>query len=666
MFKIFKSKKKSKKDKEALTNQQQQQQTQSQENPTNKSISNGVGDNKENHQSPKHDSQKSLKSPTHHPSVLHNINDNITGVTSTPLPKAAAAAIETHLSVDVQCSQEDILAATHSCQPSPSVFTDSCCHHTDYNSPAHMRQQQLNVQRESQMSSALSGADLNRILTSGYLTGDDDLGYLRRGVDLKSPKSPHFHRPSNFSYRNQPIYSSCSSSKSSSKKGTLASQLLSSSTVVVKKVRHSRSNSPNSEEAIRLSKYSGGYIPDPATPKKIESLDWPSPPYAAAVPELRTRSRSSSNRNREESPSPSSLASSRAAHRKLFDNEHDDYLMRFKRYRSQGDSAIEDEEVSVEELIQRDPKLKREFEELVKLENKSGIARLLSHDLKKRDRKCLTKDFSIDPWKASRVPNADYELPIKTRFDSPVNASPSRVLLTTRSSNLSRCSYDEGLAMSSQLTGHTSTPLTNTATAISNSSTSTAVVPQSDGLLQTLHVQQQKQKSSTLATSKPPASNIVYNMAVPRPGYGLSTPKSVTLPNSSRYTGLSTHRSIDFDSSGIAAGSSYSSQNTASGMTDEKRKILTQSTYNNYSLISHTDHGTRSTPNLLGIPKIYSYNELKLGYKKKLPADVDRQRLERHLASNDLMKLFGVMTVEQFYEMPEWKRVDLKKRARLF
>lgn len=36
--------------------------------------------------------------------------------------------------------------------------------------------------------------------------------------------------------------------------------------------------------------------PDPQTPRKIESLDWPAPPYPAAVPELRARSRSSSNR----------------------------------------------------------------------------------------------------------------------------------------------------------------------------------------------------------------------------------------------------------------------------------------------------------------------------------------------------------------------------------
>lgn len=52
----------------------------------------------------------------------------------------------------------------------------------------------------------------------------------------------------------------------------------------------------DNEEPIRLSKLPGGYVPDPQTPCKIDTLDWPAPPYPAAVPELRARSRSSSNR----------------------------------------------------------------------------------------------------------------------------------------------------------------------------------------------------------------------------------------------------------------------------------------------------------------------------------------------------------------------------------
>ncbi len=54
------------------------------------------------------------------------------------------------------------------------------------------------------MSSTISGSDLHRFINSGYLNGDS---YLSRGVELKTPKSPHFHRPPNFSYsRNTPNY----------------------------------------------------------------------------------------------------------------------------------------------------------------------------------------------------------------------------------------------------------------------------------------------------------------------------------------------------------------------------------------------------------------------------------------------------------------------------
>jgi len=73
------------------------------------------------------------------------------------------------------------------------------------------------------------------------------------------------------------------------------------------------------EEPIRLSKYSGGYAPDPQTPHKIEGLDWPAPPLPAAVPELRTRSRSSSNRR-----APSTVHSVNGDHQHQDGNDSSD------------------------------------------------------------------------------------------------------------------------------------------------------------------------------------------------------------------------------------------------------------------------------------------------------------------------------------------------------
>lgn len=147
-------------------------------------------------------------------------------------------------------------------------------------------------------------------------------------------------------------------------------------------------------------------------------------------------------------------------------------------------------------------------------------------------------------------------------------------------------------------------------------------------------------------------------MAVPRPGYGLTSPnKSITLPNSARYVGLSTLRSCDFESPYYQSRDVYSpvSVNAA-----DKINVYNVRQHN-YATIC------KSTPNLIGEPKILPYSDLKRNREKKvvLPADVDRERLERHLSPDEFQKIFS-MNFEQFYNLPEWQRVTLKKRAKLF
>ncbi|XP_036407304.1 actin-binding LIM protein 2 isoform X9 [Megalops cyprinoides] len=65
--------------------------------------------------------------------------------------------------------------------------------------------------------------------------------------------------------------------------------------------------------------------------------------------------------------------------------------------------------------------------------------------------------------------------------------------------------------------------------------------------------------------------------------------------------------------------------------------------------------------------KVYPYDVLAVTHRVrvKLPRDVDRTRLERHLSPEDFQQIFG-MTIEQFDRLALWKRNDLKKRARLF
>ncbi|XP_067117329.1 LOW QUALITY PROTEIN: actin-binding LIM protein 2 [Osmerus mordax] len=65
--------------------------------------------------------------------------------------------------------------------------------------------------------------------------------------------------------------------------------------------------------------------------------------------------------------------------------------------------------------------------------------------------------------------------------------------------------------------------------------------------------------------------------------------------------------------------------------------------------------------------KIYPYEVLAVTHRVriKLPRDVDRTRLERHLSPEDFRRVFG-MTLEQFDRLALWKKNDMKKQARLF
>ncbi|XP_029960420.1 actin-binding LIM protein 3 isoform X4 [Salarias fasciatus] len=65
--------------------------------------------------------------------------------------------------------------------------------------------------------------------------------------------------------------------------------------------------------------------------------------------------------------------------------------------------------------------------------------------------------------------------------------------------------------------------------------------------------------------------------------------------------------------------------------------------------------------------KIYPYESLIVTTRgrNRLPKDVDRARLERHLSPEEFVQVFG-MTVEDFDRLALWKRNELKKQARLF
>ena len=140
---------------------------------------------------------------------------------------------------------------------------------------------------------------------------------------------------------------------------------------------HPSSTSIDNDPLV-LSRYSGGFIPDPDAPKKIESLDWPAPIALQAVPELRRHVLHQSTESLTEDD----------------DEEEDD-----------------DDEV----------------EPISKLKDTSGMA----HDLFEQR---PARVVPLDPWKASRSPSAAIEPARRCRFRSPKIASPSRRTYTHSSS----------------------------------------------------------------------------------------------------------------------------------------------------------------------------------------------------------------------------------------
>ncbi|XP_047654134.1 actin-binding LIM protein 2 isoform X16 [Phacochoerus africanus] len=85
---------------------------------------------------------------------------------------------------------------------------------------------------------------------------------------------------------------------------------------------------------------------------------------------------------------------------------------------------------------------------------------------------------------------------------------------------------------------------------------------------------------------------------------------------------------------------------------------------------SGTDRGplqTMQADDLYSQYKIYPYDALIVTnrIRVKLPKDVDRTRLERHLSPGEFQEVFG-MSMEEFDRLALWKRNDLKKKALLF
>jgi hypothetical protein len=172
--------------------------------------------------------------------------------------------------------------------------------------------------------------------------------------------------------------------------------------------------STNDDEPVVLSRYSGGFIPDPMAPKKIESFDWPAPIAFQAVTQLMRTQRHYHN----------------------------------ERHSNSNEIICEEDQISIDEQIGHDDRLDKDIDHMIKLKDSSGMAHALLDDLRLQE-KILARQVPLDPWKASRSASAAIEPTQRCRFDSPKFASPSRRVHTHSSSTANN--PDESLATLSSM-----------------------------------------------------------------------------------------------------------------------------------------------------------------------------------------------------------------------
>lgn len=296
---------------------------------------------------------------------------------------------------------------------------------------------------------------------------------------------------------------------------------------------------------------------------------------------------------------------------------------------SSKDYEFDEEEEDKEE----DPQLKKEEVELSKIA--TGIGKVFLKTVQEREKLRAWKRANLDPRNASRTPSANKEPPSRLRYHSSIHASPSRDI--DRPKPWEDDEFDRSSGFRSSL-GRSS--------------------------------------------GNTPCYNVVSSLRpVPKPGYGLTT-KSATLPAAGREGGMGFMTSdLAFVKIQPTHSSEFSSGKSDVSPIPEQEKARMNYTTSamfgstpysegfTFRHASYSPHLRRSMPNVnLHLsnepPKLYPYHLL-MTSNYRLPVDVDRCHLERHLSNEEFQAIFH-MTRLEFYRLPEWRRNDLKKRAKLF
>lgn len=458
--------------------------------------------------------------------------------------------------------------------------------------------------------------DITRIYTQSYLTDAPNSG-LRRPIEPydKPPKSPHFHRP--------PSGINGSARRSMSARPGSRSAMQALVDQIESGTPRPRSPYMNNEEAIELSHFPDGRPLPPNVRAPIEREDFPAPPYPYTDPERRRR-----------------LSDKSSVHEADADNDT--------------------EPVNGEDKI-RDAKLLREETELNKIA--TGIGRVFLDQVRERDRLKQFRRANVDPRSLSRAPNADRELPYKLRYHSPVYASPSR-----DSEHPRPWETDEDLERGS--TFRSSLPT------------------RSFGATPNYRVLR-----SAMSTSRPGCGGRSCTLPVQMGRAGSTSAGGYYTDFSYGDLGEKTH-STDFSSaqSDVSVGSLTEADRNALNQADGSSCVHTPRTP--YTLQQghtaplgrgiggglprshHLNHLRRSLPAALNSSSASTVAALPPAEKQypvhllfttnyRLPGDVDRSHLERHLSDAEFELVFRLAR-HDFYRLPLWRRNDLKKRARLF
>lgn len=426
-----------------------------------------------------------------------------------------------------------------------------------------------------------------------------------------------------------------------------------------------RSPSMMNEEAIHLAQYPSGQKPPPDAVPKIERDDFPAPPFP--YPDrVRGTSQSSRSQHQQQVGASGDASNSTPTDQMEASSErrHHQQQQRASRPRSR-EIVIDDEDSSTD----ADPQLEREEKELSKIAN--GIGKVFLQTLKEREKLRAWKRANLDPRNASRTPSATRELPSRLRYDNPTNASPSRDLDRPRP-------WEED----GETGGGGEHSPTRTRSSLG------------------------RPPPSQMSSSSYGYKVVQSNRSTPKPGYGLSSgppyadsssqvPPSLTSTNLASYQQYNSNnprepipfneqrrftqnRSTDLlnranihSEVGSAQGGGGGGGKGAHGstMTDGPNGVNVGRSHTSSSF--GAAHLRRSMPNVNlhhlhqeGPPKLYPYHLLATS-NYRLPPDVDRCHLERHLSNEEFQYIFHCDRL-YFYRLPEWKRNELKRRAKLF